>query len=225
MAAWQRSTDDALAAVRSSRLGQVVHLSFGDVPAEEYLWQLTTDALVHTRDLARATGQPEQLPDDLVEGCGHWFDSAEDAYRTVGAIGPAVQTTGGDPQQLLLGRFGRRPSADDPLAPWSASTARSRPMTSTPSQPPSATTAASSTPPRRTASSTRPRRRAAAFGELLDSTPSATFEVEGGTVSGDRVVVQWRYDWQERGGGHVRGIDLFTVVAGRVAEKHSYVKG
>ena len=35
-------------------------------------------------------------------------------------------------------------------------------------------------------------------------------------------VVRWRFDW---GVGHSRGIDLFKVRDGKVAEKLSYVKG
>jgi len=38
----------------------------------------------------------------------------------------------------------------------------------------------------------------------------------------DRVVARWRYDW---GDGHVRGVDVFTVRDGLVAEKLAYVKG
>jgi hypothetical protein len=36
------------------------------------------------------------------------------------------------------------------------------------------------------------------------------------------VVQRWRYDWA---GGHVRGIDVFTVSGGKVTEKLAYVKG
>ena len=53
---------------------------------------------------------------------------------------------------------------------------------------------------------------------MLASAP-ATEEV---VVADGRVVVRWRYDF---GGGHVRGVDLFTVRDGLVAEKLSYVKG
>jgi ketosteroid isomerase-like protein len=52
--------------------------------------------------------------------------------------------------------------------------------------------------------------------------PSSVFEVEETFGGGDRVVQRWRYRWD---GGHVRGVDLFTVRDGRVAEKLSYVKG
>jgi hypothetical protein len=36
---------------------------------------------------------------------------------------------------------------------------------------------------------------------------------------------QWRYDWSGAAPGHVRGVDLFRVQNGLVAEKVSYVKG
>ena len=51
---------------------------------------------------------------------------------------------------------------------------------------------------------------------------NTVFTVEEMYAAGDRVVQRWRYDWD---GGHVRGVDLFTVRDGLVAEKLSYVKG
>lgn len=52
---------------------------------------------------------------------------------------------------------------------------------------------------------------------------SATeFTVEDTIDAGDRIVQLWTYRWQ---GGHVRGIDVFRVRDGKVAEKLSYVKG
>jgi ketosteroid isomerase-like protein len=50
----------------------------------------------------------------------------------------------------------------------------------------------------------------------------ARFDAEEIVAAGDRCVVRWRYDW---GNGHIRGIDLFRVRDGKVAEKLSYVKG
>ena len=105
--AWYSSVGPALEAVERTPLDQIVHLSFGDFAASEYLWQLTTDVLIHTWDLARATGQDEELPPDLVAACAKWFDGAEDAYRSAGAIGPKVPVASGDPSAVLLGRFGR----------------------------------------------------------------------------------------------------------------------
>lgn len=106
-AAWNASVGPALEAADCTPLDQTVHLSFGDFPASEYLWQMTIDVLIHGWDLARATGQSEDLPAHLVEACGRWFDGVEDAYRGAGAIGPKVVPMGDDPSAVLLGRFGR----------------------------------------------------------------------------------------------------------------------
>lgn len=57
---------------------------------------------------------------------------------------------------------------------------------------------------------------------FFESNPQAKFETEEQFAAGDRCVVRWRYDW---GDGHVRGIDVFCVREGRVAEKLAYVKG
>ncbi len=61
----------------------------------------------------------------------------------------------------------------------------------------------------------------AAWQAIFDDT-SSHFEVEATIDAGDHVVQRWRYDW---GDGHVRGVDLFLVRDGLVAEKRSYVKG
>ncbi len=52
--------------------------------------------------------------------------------------------------------------------------------------------------------------------------PRAHFEAEESFAAGDRCVVRWRYSW---GDGYIRGVDLFRVRDGKVAEKLSYVKG
>jgi ketosteroid isomerase-like protein len=60
------------------------------------------------------------------------------------------------------------------------------------------------------------------------STPAARFDAEELFVTGDRCVVRWRFHWgDDRPGrpGHVRGVDIFRVREGKVAEKLVYVKG
>lgn len=60
------------------------------------------------------------------------------------------------------------------------------------------------------------------------ASPTAAFDVEECFAAGDRAVVRWRYRWGSSQGsdpGHVRGVDLFRVRDGKVAEKLSYVKG
>jgi uncharacterized protein (TIGR03086 family) len=89
--------------------GALVHLSFGDVPIDEYVWQLSADHLVHGWDLAAATGQDRTLDPELVAGVAGWFAEREELYRSAGAIGPRVEAPG-DPQSQLLAAFGRKAS-------------------------------------------------------------------------------------------------------------------
>lgn len=61
---------------------------------------------------------------------------------------------------------------------------------------------------------------------LFDRSPHARFETEEIFAAGDRCVVRWVYHWIKEGEpGHVRGVDIFRVRNGKVAEKLSYVKG
>ncbi len=63
--------------------------------------------------------------------------------------------------------------------------------------------------------------------ELFRSTPDAHFEAEEIVAVEDRCTVRWRYRYTAGDGtaGHIRGIDLFRVRDGKVAEKLAYVKG
>jgi ketosteroid isomerase-like protein len=62
---------------------------------------------------------------------------------------------------------------------------------------------------------------------LFSQSPKAHFTTEDIFAAGDRCAVRWRYDWVDDKGkpGHVRGVDVFRVHNGKVAEKCSYVKG
>jgi ketosteroid isomerase-like protein len=62
---------------------------------------------------------------------------------------------------------------------------------------------------------------AAAWKPIFDDRASQ-FTVEETIQAGQHVVQRWRYDW---GGGHVRGVDVFAVAAGKITEKLAYVKG
>lgn len=61
---------------------------------------------------------------------------------------------------------------------------------------------------------------------LFARSPFARFEAEETVALGSRAVVRWVYHWVRDGQpGHIRGVDVFLVRDGRVAEKRSYVKG
>ena len=65
------------------------------------------------------------------------------------------------------------------------------------------------------------------FERFFRSSPTAVFETEEIFAAGDRCVVRWLYRWVGESGmpGHIRGVDVFRVRGGKVAEKLSYVKG
>ena len=54
------------------------------------------------------------------------------------------------------------------------------------------------------------------------NSPQAHSVAEDIFAAGCRATVRWNYSW---GDGHVRGVDIFTVRDGKVAEKLAYVKG
>jgi uncharacterized protein (TIGR03086 family) len=107
--AWDDSAQEAAAAVQADgALDRTVHLSFGDAPGSEYVWQLFADILVHGWDLASAIGVDVRLDADLVEACARWFAAVEENYRSAGAIGPRPEVADdADAQTRLLAAFGR----------------------------------------------------------------------------------------------------------------------
>lgn len=62
---------------------------------------------------------------------------------------------------------------------------------------------------------------AAAWKAIFDDKASR-FTVEDSFAAGPQVFQRWRYDWD---GGHIRGIDVFTVRDGLITGKLAYVKG
>ena len=91
-------------------LDRIVHLSYGDYPAREYLKHITSFRGLRAYDIARFIGADTTLPDDLVRGL--WDEIAPDAeqWRQMGVFGPAITVPETAPlQDRLLGLTGRRP--------------------------------------------------------------------------------------------------------------------
>ena len=86
-----------------------IALSYGTVPAAEYLRQVAADHLVHAWDMAQGIGLARSCRTTSSSEVSRWFAGAEDAYRAAGAIGPRVAVgDDADPQTQLLARFGRQ---------------------------------------------------------------------------------------------------------------------
>lgn len=66
LSAWSTASQTARSAWLSpGAVERTVHLSYGDAPAEEYGWQMTTDLAVHGWDLATALGGDAGISDEL----------------------------------------------------------------------------------------------------------------------------------------------------------------
>jgi ketosteroid isomerase-like protein len=66
-----------------------------------------------------------------------------------------------------------------------------------------------------------------ALERFMQGASKVRFESEELFASGDRAVSRWLYRWTDSSGqeGHVRGVDIFKIRDGKVAEILSYVKG
>lgn len=63
--------------------------------------------------------------------------------------------------------------------------------------------------------------------EFFRTSREPRIEIEELVAAGERCIMRWIYHWVDEQGcpGHVRGVDLYTIQDGRIAEKLSYVKG
>lgn len=109
-ATWTVASREARTAwLAPSALEQTVHLSFGDVPGREYLWQMTFDLGVHAWDLARAIGADEKLDETLVEELYTWAKENEGMFAGSGLFAAQVPVgEDADLQTKLLALTGRK---------------------------------------------------------------------------------------------------------------------
>lgn len=97
-------------------LERVLQAPIGPVPGVVLLHLRITDLLVHGWDLARATGQPARLPDDIAEEELAFARSprAPDVPRTGNPFGPAHAIAGDAPAIDRLAAYLGRPVDPDP---------------------------------------------------------------------------------------------------------------
>ena len=107
---WESAADQALAAfAEDDALMHTVHLSRGPTPATEYILEMTADLVVHSYDLASATGGDTDLDGELVTAALVFAERLpEDGVP--GVFDPPLDVPPSAPPLVrLLARFGRRP--------------------------------------------------------------------------------------------------------------------
>ena len=109
-AALDSITDQVLATLKSINLEDTVETPFGSMPGGQFIMVPITDMIIHTWDLAKATGQNTALDSGLAELGYNVLVNVVEGARENGAFGPeiAIPTTASF-QDRLLGLSGRQP--------------------------------------------------------------------------------------------------------------------
>jgi len=107
--AWADASEAALVAVAEADLFAMVHVSWGMIPAREYVTQLTADHLIHGWDLARGVGADESLVDDVTEFVRAYAEPRRELMAASNVFAPALQPPAGSSEAVtLLALYGRR---------------------------------------------------------------------------------------------------------------------
>jgi uncharacterized protein (TIGR03086 family) len=109
LASWERSSQVSRKAwIEPGAAEGLVHVSFGQIDAVEYGWQMTVDLAVHGWDLATAIGLPQPIGDDLARELLALVEPQVDAWQGAGVFDPPVpvpeDTSAADRLVALLGR-------------------------------------------------------------------------------------------------------------------------
>ena len=110
VASWEAAVQESVAAFDADgALEATVALSSGDQAAAEYCWEMTTDALIHSWDLARGIGADEILDAELVDLVYARTLPVAEQLQETGLFAPPVPVPDDAPLQTkLLALFGRR---------------------------------------------------------------------------------------------------------------------
>lgn len=110
---WRRSLDELLAALDTDgALETVAKTPWGEMPVDRFLGFAWVDPVVHTWDLARATGQAPVLDQALAARGLEQLERAGDSIRGERTFGPAVEAAADSSVvDALIAITGRDPGA------------------------------------------------------------------------------------------------------------------
>ena len=106
---WQTRADLASAMVAGVKLDQIVHLSYGNFPAEHYIHEQANDQLIHAWDLGTAIGVDVKFDQAVATELYRAAWPRRDQLAASGLFAPALSVPdSADIQTKLLALFGRR---------------------------------------------------------------------------------------------------------------------
>jgi uncharacterized protein (TIGR03086 family) len=110
LSAWEAAARSATNAVQNlPSADQIVHLSFGDVPARTYVQQLLIDTVIHGWDLARSISANDAIPPNLLQAAQRLLEPQAEDWRQAGLLGPRLPVAADASEQTkLLALAGRK---------------------------------------------------------------------------------------------------------------------
>ncbi|MET0779854.1 MAG: TIGR03086 family metal-binding protein [Candidatus Saccharimonadales bacterium] len=105
---WRAYADAARAATQNVPPEKVVHLSYGNVPAADYLNEMAGEVVVHVWDVAQAIGHKFTISEELAEEVYEQTKNKAAEWRKLGLLGePKLISPVANTEAKLLSLFGR----------------------------------------------------------------------------------------------------------------------
>jgi uncharacterized protein (TIGR03086 family) len=108
IASWRFYAARTQAAVDEVSESAIVHLSYGDRTASDYLWEAANDQLVHAWDLGQAIGVSVVFENEVAQALYAWAAARADSFSGTGLFAPPIAVTpSANVQTKLLALEGR----------------------------------------------------------------------------------------------------------------------
>jgi uncharacterized protein (TIGR03086 family) len=106
--AWQHAADAALVAVKRADLDAVVHLSYGDTPARDYIVEIANDVLIHGWDIGRSLHCSVVFDETVAKTLYEVMSPRQAELAATGDFGTRIEVPDDATTQVkLLGLLGR----------------------------------------------------------------------------------------------------------------------
>ena len=107
--AWRANAQTVRTATKLAPPEKVVHLSYGNLPASEYLAEVAGDIVIHTWDLAKGIGVDFHIPENTAKAIFERTRTHISDWRAKGLVSDEVPTPAdASAEARLLGLFGRK---------------------------------------------------------------------------------------------------------------------
>jgi uncharacterized protein (TIGR03086 family) len=105
---WKDAAKEASQAIEGADDESIAHLSYGDVPLEKYLVELSNDLFIHAWDLGEAINQPVIFPETIIDKLYDYVTINQEELTESGLFGKPQEVPGdSDIQTKMLALYGR----------------------------------------------------------------------------------------------------------------------